>query len=322
MDRTLSSSGPAARIFLTPGDPAGIGPAVMLRAWQRFADDLPLTLCGPADVWRRAAHQIGADPARLAGDVDAASGVDLLPPPGRPDGEGARAAWRSLDEAIEGVDGRRDRAIVTGPIAKAPMLEAGFPYPGHTEYLARRAGVERVLMVMSAPRFHVGLHTVHIPLAEVPARVEADGLVRDLELLGGYLERLGEFDGPIAVCGLNPHAGEEGRLGTEESVIAAALARVRAAGGLVEGPVPGDTAFVELARGGYSGVLAMYHDQGLGPFKVRHFRDGVNVTVGLPYVRTSPDHGTAFELAADGAGAADPASAVAAVELAARLCGA
>lgn len=303
-------------IRLTPGDPGGIGPWVMLRAWA--AQTVPPLLCGDPRIWLRAAGQLEMDADAVEAACVGCAGDLPLPTAGQPTAAGARLAWQALDEALDAVlaDGG---AIVTGPIAKAGMLEVGFAHAGHTEYLAERAGVDRVLMVMSAPGFHVGLHTVHIPLAEVPAAVRGDVLERDVEALAAYLARLGE-PGTIAVCGLNPHAGESGRIGFEEEQrIAPAVARLRARGVAVEGPLPGDTVFHAMVEGRFAAVLAMYHDQGLAPFKLRHFHDGVNVTVGLPWVRTSPDHGTAFSLAAVGPAAADATSAIAAVRLARRL---
>lgn len=308
-------------IQLTPGDPGGVGPWVMLQAWQAAADRAALRLCGDPRVWLRAAGQLGLATDEVEAACVGAAVAEPLPPMGCATSAGARLAWMALDEALAGLHDGQARALVTGPIAKASMLEVGFPYPGHTEYLAERAGARRVLMVMSAPRFHVGLHTVHIPLRDVAGAVSADGIAADLTLLAAWLATIGE-GGTLGVCGLNPHAGEDGALGDEEIVIRSGMQQARAAGLALAGPLPGDTAFVDLASGRLAGVLAMYHDQGLAPFKLRHFHDGVNVTVGLPWLRTSPDHGTAFSLAAVGPQAADPASAAAALALALRGIGA
>lgn len=307
-------------ILVTPGDPGGIGPWVMLRAVEAYSSPVvPIRLLGDPRIWLRAAGQMGLDTERVEA-LCAGRALDYsLPPLGRATPEGARLAWAALDEAIDAA--KPGVAVVTGPIAKASMLEVGFPHAGHTEYLAERTGTGRVLMVMSAPRFHVGLHTVHLPLREVPAAISAEGIAEDLALLSGWLQAVGE-QGTIGVCGLNPHAGEEGALGDEEAAIRGGMALARARGLAVEGPWPGDTVFVDLRVGRLAAVLAMYHDQGLAPFKLAHFHDGVNVTVGLPWLRTSPDHGTAFALAAAGPAGVDSASAAAALRLAARAVGA
>jgi 4-hydroxythreonine-4-phosphate dehydrogenase len=293
----------------------------MLQAWQQAPDRSALRLTGDPRVWLRAAGQLGLDDQAVEAACTGPAVDERLPPMGRSTPGGARLAWAALDASLARLDDGSAKALVTGPIAKAGMLEIGFPYPGHTEYLAAYAGAARVLMVMSAPRFHVGLHTVHIPLRNVPKALSPAGIAADLRLLAGWLAAIGE-SGTIGVCGLNPHAGEDGALGHEEDSIRAGMAGARAAGIAVDGPLPGDTAFVDLANGRLAAVLAMYHDQGLAPFKLRHFHDGVNVSVGLPWLRTSPDHGTAFSLAAAGPQAADPASAIAALGLAARGVGA
>lgn len=307
-------------ILVTPGDPGGIGPWVMLRAVEAYDHSAaPIRLLGDPRIWLRAAGQMGLDTDRIESLCAGRALDQSLPPLGRATSEGARLAWAALDEAID--TARPGVTVVTGPIAKASMLEVGFPHAGHTEYLAERTGARRVLMVMSAPRFHVGLHTVHIPLREVPSAVSAEGIAEDLALLSGWLQAVGER-GVIGICGLNPHAGEDGALGDEEATIRAGMATARARGLEVEGPRPGDTVFVDLQAGRLAAVLAMYHDQGLAPFKLAHFHDGVNVSVGLPWLRTSPDHGTAFALAAAGPAGVDAASAVAALRLAARAVGA
>ncbi len=305
-------------ILLTPGDPAGIGPEVMLVAWRDRGPDVDAGLAGDPRIWSRAAERLKMDPSvlPLVGRPDDQLSV---PDPGAPTLDGARLAWQALDEALEMAANRSAAAIVTGPISKKHMTEAGFPHAGHTEYLASAAGVPRVLMVMSdGDRFHVGLHTVHVPLRQVPDMLDENLMVQDLQLLQGFVSSLyPSVAVRLGVCGLNPHAGEGGLLGTEDTIVDRAVQLAMSHGLDATGPVPGDTVFAGLRDGQFDAVLAMYHDQGLAPFKVLHFDKGVNVTVGLPWVRTSPDHGTAFDIA--GTGSANPDSARAALELARRL---
>lgn len=304
-------------IELTPGDPGGIGPEVMLAAWWENHTAASLRLAGDPRVWLRAADQLGIPCALVQPALgDGSAGVEL-PPLGQATDAGAQIAWQALDAALARVLAGQSVGLVTGPIAKATMLAQGFPCPGHTEYLAHRSGAERVLMVMYAPKFVVGLSTVHIPLRAVADVLTSEAIIEDGRLLLGFLRQIGVGQPRLAICGINPHAGEGGALGDEDARVAAAVTVLRDDGFNVSGPWPGDTVFAALAAGEYDAVLAMYHDQGLAPFKLRHFYDGVNVTVGLPFVRTSPDHGTAFSLAARGG--ADPASAKAAVRLALEL---
>lgn len=313
MDRSISAS-----IAVTPGDPAGIGPNVLAQAWQILNYDKRVRFCGGAEVWRRAAGQIGLDPAQIEAQCieDQLQSPVVLPKPGFPDRAGALLAWRAVDRVLAGV-GSEFSAIVTGPISKAQMDKVGFPHLGHTEYLQERLAAHDVLMVMYAQGFCVGLATVHIPLANVPSAISKNRISTACRLLASFLQKIG-IDGPrIAVAGLNPHAGEDGLLGDEEAVIQSAIAGAEVGRAQLFGPLPGDTVFHAMAEGRYDAVLAMFHDQGLAPFKLKHFHDGVNVTVGLPVLRTSPDHGTAFELAKSGV-LPDAGSAVAALKLALR----
>ena len=217
----------------------------------------------------------------------------------------------------------RARALCTAPIAKAALAEgAGFAFPGHTEFLAHLAGDVPVAMMLASPVLRVVPATIHVALSEVPRLLTADLIEGTARLLHAALRDQWGIEAPrIAVAGLNPHAGESGRMGTEDrDVIAPAVARLRAAGLDVSGPFPADTLFHAAARAGYDAALCMYHDQALIPLKALDFAGGVNVTLGLPFVRTSPDHGTAFGIA--GRNEADPASMIAALELAAQLSGA
>jgi len=292
------------RIALTTGDPFGIGPEVALTASQGC--EAEVTIYG--------------DPARLPGAEQVVPVPVEGEPPERPGPSeaGGRAALAALDRALADIDAGRQDALVTGPISKESCGLAGGPLDGHTPYLGLHFGVEPLMaFVWDEAEPVVALLTTHIPLRAVPstltsARVET--AVRELHrALTGPFER---ERGRIGVLGLNPHAGEGGLLGTEESdFVAPAVTRMREAGLPVEGPLPGDAAFAMRER--YDGLLALYHDQGLAPVKALAFDRAVNVSLGLPIVRTSPAHGTAFALA--GTGRADPSSMQAALAWAVRL---
>ena len=211
-------------------------------------------------------------------------------------------------------------ALTTGPIHKKALIDgAGFAYPGHTEFLAALAGVERVVMMLACPELRVVPATIHIPLADVPGALTAETLEETIRITHAALIRDFGLAAPrIAVAGLNPHAGEGGAIGREEiDVIAPVLEALRAEGKTLDGPLSADTMFHGAARAGYDAAIAMYHDQALIPIKTIDFAGGVNVTLGLPFVRTSPDHGTAFDIA--GKGLADPTSMIAAIRMAARM---
>ncbi len=305
---------PTSRLVVTQGDPAGIGPELLLRL-------------GAADLLR-AGDIVVADPAPLRqlattlGDW-AVRGLTALEPLldrslASPFGQ-VSALTRGVDLVL--ADPRR-RALVTAPIDKARCRDEGFEFPGHTEYLAARAGVDDFAMLMVGPRLRVVLATIHLPLREVPERLTVMAIVRAGRLLAGALRSwIRDRPAVIGVLGLNPHAGERGLLGAEETTIVepavATLTRWAAERELpvvFRGPLPADTAFPAHAEGRFDGLVAMYHDQGLAPFKLMHMHDGVNMTLGLPFVRTSPDHGTARDIA--GRGLADPSSMFAAVALA------
>ncbi len=295
-------------LVITQGDPRGIGLELLLR----LADEGELRPC----------DRVIADPAAL----ERCAAVVGTP--------WARRGWERIAPAVEGVAGLRQTealalgvdavlqapqsALVTAPIDKKACQDEGFAFPGHTEYLAHRAGDCEVAMLMAGPVLRVVLATIHIPLAQVAARLDAAAVVRAGGLLArGLRDRFGIARPRVAVLGLNPHAGERGMLGDEETtVIAPAVEQLRAAEvyATFTDPLPADTAFAAHHQGRYDGLVAMYHDQGLGPFKLLHFHDGVNVTLGLPFVRTSPDHGTALDIV--GRGIANPASMRAAIRLA------
>jgi 4-hydroxythreonine-4-phosphate dehydrogenase len=245
--------------------------------------------------------------------------------PGKPTIETARAAAAALEEAVTLARRREIAAIVTGPVHKARMYEAGFKFPGQTEFFAERCGVKNFAMCLSGGKITVALVTTHIPLSEISRALKQSEIVRVGHLLLDFLRRRGLERLRIAVAGLNPHAGESGRLGREEiEIIALAIAELNKSRisnhesrAVFVGPISPDTLFHRLVEGEFDGVLCMYHDQGLIPLKLHAFYEGVNVTLGLPFPRTSPDHGTAFEIA--GKGIARPDSMIAAINLAAEL---
>jgi 4-hydroxythreonine-4-phosphate dehydrogenase len=282
------------RLAITVGDPAGIGPEIASKA---AVDPRVLAVCEP--VLFGPASPGAFTPGVLSADA-------------------GRAAYEAICDAVRDATRGVVDGMVTAPINKLAFHRAGLPWKGHTDLLAHLTGSSRVAMMFWSEPLKVVLATVHVPLAEVPARLTRD-LVEDmLALMHEELPRFGIGTPRIAVAGLNPHAGEEGLLGTEEErVIRPAVAAARARGVNVAGPFPGDTVFVRAARGDFDVVLACYHDQGLIPVKLAAFGKAVNVTLGLPIVRTSVDHGTAFDIA--GKGIADPGSLVEAVLLAARL---
>jgi 4-hydroxythreonine-4-phosphate dehydrogenase len=306
------------RLALTLGDPAGIGPEVVLKALSTEARPAAeLSVYGPADVLAERARRFGlAWP--IAGvrvvDVGPAGDVAL----GRPSASGGRAAASAvLAAARDAMAGRVD-ALVTAPLNKESLAAAGHPWPGHTEMLAEAAGSADVAMLFVGGGLRVALVTIHRSLRSVPDAVRAEEVERVVRLVHRELPALGAAAGRIALCGLNPHAGEGGLFGREEiEVLAPAVAKLRAEGIDVAGPLPADSLFVRAARGEFDAVVAQYHDQGLIPVKLASFGRAVNVTLGLPFVRTSVDHGTGFDIVAGGT--ADAGSLLAAMELAATL---
>jgi 4-hydroxythreonine-4-phosphate dehydrogenase len=282
------------RVAITSGDPAGIGPEVARRA---AADERVLAACEPI------VYGPPSGVAITAGVLSAAAG---------------RAAYDTIvDAAGDALRGEVD-AVATGPINKQALRLAGLPWNGHTDLLAHLTGAAHVAMMFESPALRVVLATVHVAFADVPRVLTQPELEATIRLTARELPRFGVAAPRIAVAGLNPHAGENGLFGREEEhVIAPAIAACRASGVDVAGPFPGDTVFLRAHRGEFDVVVACYHDQGLIPIKLLAFGRAVNVTLGLPIVRTSVDHGTAFDIA--GKGIADPESMIAAVLLAARL---
>jgi 4-hydroxythreonine-4-phosphate dehydrogenase len=242
---------------------------------------------------------------------------------GRPDAAAAPAIMQSIERAVNLVQQGTASAVVTNPIAKAVLYGAGFPFPGHTEYLAALASAGRrpfqPVMMLVSPTLKVVPVTIHVPLTDVPSRLTEALILSTIEITARELGRYFGLQSPrLAVSGLNPHAGEQGGLGREEiDIIAPAIEAARAKGFDVTGPHPADTLFHAAARAAYDAAICMYHDQALVPFKTLAFEEGVNVTLGLPFIRTSPDHGTAFDIA--GTGRASPSSLIAALRLASAM---
>jgi 4-hydroxythreonine-4-phosphate dehydrogenase len=325
-------------LALTLGDPAGIGPDITLLAFlaRKREAIAPFVLLGDASVLAARARALGLDvPIGEVADASEApalfaDALPVLPVPvagavqaGRPSQAAATAVRESIERAVDLVRQGAARAVVTNPISKAVLYGAGFTFPGHTEYLAALASTGGLaphpVMLLTAPALRVVPTTIHVPLHDVPRLLTSELILQTIEITAGDLGRYFGLARPrLAVSGLNPHAGESGGLGREEiEVIAPAIAAARAKGLEVTGPLPADTMFHDEARARYDVAICMYHDQALVPFKTLAFADGVNVTLGLPFVRTSPDHGTAFSLA--GTGKANPRSLIEALKLAASM---
>ncbi|HWA70499.1 MAG TPA: 4-hydroxythreonine-4-phosphate dehydrogenase PdxA [Rhizomicrobium sp.] len=295
-------------ILITMGEPAGVGPEVALAAFDHFGGHIghhPLKLVGDPKVFGR--DDVMATKAR-------ASRV-----PGRPDGANSEAVIEAIALAVAASMKDEAAAVVTAPIHKAVLNASGFAFPGHTEFLAHLTGARRAVMMLASDRLRVVPLTIHMPIAGVPAAIDRQAVFDTGEIILTALRRdFGILNPRLAVAGLNPHAGEDGMLGSEEvAVIAPAVAALKARGFAVRGPLSADTLFHDEARRTYDAALCMYHDQALIPIKTLSFWEGVNVTLGLPIVRTSPDHGTAFDIA--GTGKADPRSMIAAVKMAADM---
>jgi 4-hydroxythreonine-4-phosphate dehydrogenase len=311
-----SSSRPRPRIALTSGEPAGIGPEICAQLAATTQDlRCDLTCLGDRDLLAQRAQAAGVE---LRLDIEHHA-LQVPSEAGRLDPRNARYVLGLLDAALEGVHNGRFDAIVTAPVHKGVINDAGIAFSGHTEYLAARTSGTRPVMMLVADRLRVALATTHLPLRAVSAAITADLLGEILGILDRDLRHLWGFARPrIAVCGLNPHAGESGHLGDEElRVIGPAIDAARRAGIDARGPLPADTAFVPRELAQCDAVLAMFHDQGLPVLKHAGFGHAVNVTLGLPILRTSVDHGTALDLA--GSGRADAGSLTAAVALAVEL---
>lgn len=321
------------RIAVTSGEPAGIGPELCLALAARARDCELVCLADPGLLAERArslgaavelqpyaAHAQRARQRQTPGTLLVEScALGTASSPGRLDERNSPYVLALLDRAVDGALAGEFDAVVTAPVHKGVINDAGVAFLGHTEYFAQRAHAAHPVMMLAAGTLRVALATTHLPLAAVSAALSVEGLCRTAGILARSLEDWWGIRTPrIAVCGLNPHAGEGGYLGDEElRVIGPAVERMQRAGIGAQGPLPADTVFVPRVLAGFDAVLAMYHDQGLPVIKHAAFERAVNVTLGLPFVRTSVDHGTALELA--GTGKADPGSLAAAVDLAIEL---
>jgi len=305
-----SGKGSPSPILITMGEPAGIGPEVAVAAFDHFGGQIggrPLKLVGDAGIFASHARALIATKAR-------ARRV-----PGALDPANAPAVIEAIEVAVHAAMAGEAAAVVTAPIHKAVLNSAGFGFPGHTEFLAHLTGARRAVMMLASDQLRVVPLTIHIPVANVPAAIDKQSVFDTGEIILTALRRdFGILNPRLAVAGLNPHAGEDGMLGGEDAaIIAPAVAALKARGFGVRGPLSADTLFHEEARKTYDAALCMYHDQALIPIKTLSFWDGVNVTLGLPIVRTSPDHGTALDIA--GRGQADARSMIAAVKMAADM---
>jgi 4-hydroxythreonine-4-phosphate dehydrogenase len=330
----------AKPLALTSGEPAGIGPDITLKAWLRRKElKLPaFYLLGDREFLARRASSLGlkVELAEVRAEDALATFADALPvvatghaataQPGQPDPSSADAAIASIRQAVGDVVSGRASAVVTNPIAKSVLYRAGFRHPGHTEYLAELAATTghtpQPVMMLWSPALAVVPVTIHLSLREAIARLSSALIVSTARIVVADLKaRFGLANPRLAVAGLNPHAGEHGSLGTEDlTIVTPAVEILRGEGIEITGPLPADTMFHEAARKSYDCAICMYHDQALIPIKTIAFDDAVNITLGLPFIRTSPDHGTAFDIA--GTGRADPSSLIAALRLAARIAAA
>ena len=324
-------------LALTLGEPAGIGPDIAIKAWLS-SNELKLPafyLLGDRDFVAKRAKILGLniELACVGAEQAVAAFASALPivatgrvataQPGQPDETSAEAALASIRRAVADVVAGQASAVVTNPIAKSVLYRAGFRHPGHTEFLAELAAsgghAPQPVMMLWSPVLAVVPVTIHLPLRDAVTTLSSDLIVSTARILVADLKaRFGLAVPRLAVTGLNPHAGEDGTLGTEDQdIVAPAVEILRAEGIAVRGPLPADTLFHDAARKTYDCAICMYHDQALIPIKTIAFDDAVNVTLGLPFIRTSPDHGTAFDIA--GTGRANPASLIAALRLAARM---
>ncbi len=312
-------------LALTMGDPAGIGGELTVQAWRALRGS------GPAFAAIDDPARLHGVPVRIVGSMAEAAGVfaealpvlpiELAAPPvpGRPDCANAAATIASIEQAVRLAQAHEATAVVTNPISKAVLYGAGFPHPGHTEFLAALTGCAHPVMMLANDFLRVVPVTVHVGLRTALDTLATDTIIAASRIAATALRTLFGIAAPrLAMAGLNPHAGEGGAMGDEEArLIAPAIAALRAEGIAVTGPHPPDTMFTPAARAGYDAAVCMYHDQALIPLKTLDMASGVNITLGLSIIRTSPDHGTAFDIA--GQGRADPASLIAALRLAATL---
>ncbi len=314
-------------IALTPGEPAGIGPDLAVRVAQEITGtDLRLVIVADPDLIQQRAEQLGTPLSLPTWSTDTIATVSILPvntsaevKPGHLDKRNSSYVLAALERATEGCLSKEFDALVTGPIHKGIINEAGIPFTGHTEYLAEHCGAKHVVMMLAADSLRVALATTHIPLSKVSQAITQELLEEVIRILHRDLVQRFSISQPrILVCGLNPHAGESGYLGHEEiDTITPVIDRLEGEGFQVRGPLPADTAFTPRSLSTADAVLAMYHDQGLPVLKYAGFGKAVNITLGLPIVRTSVDHGTALELA--GSGNIESGSLLSAINMAQQL---
>ncbi|MBW2040237.1 MAG: 4-hydroxythreonine-4-phosphate dehydrogenase PdxA [Deltaproteobacteria bacterium] len=326
---------PSPIIAITMGDPAGIGPEIIVKALVErdiFAKCRPLVL-GDEKIFSYTIQWMKAPLAikRIRGPEEGEFIPGILNlivltdlsldevPLGMPQRERGEAAYRYIERGVEMAQAGIVDAMVTAPISKEALNYAGHPFPGHTELLAAMTGAEDYVMMLAGPRLRVALVTIHLPLREVSPSLTIGRVKRTIvTTFQGLMEYFGIRSPKLAVAALNPHAGEGGLFGSEEGeVILPAIEECRREGIKVDGPLPSDSLFFHAAQGGYDAVVSMYHDQGLIPLKLLHFREGVNITLGLPIIRTSVDHGTGYDIA--GQGVADPTSLINAIKVAAEM---
>ncbi|AXT25831.1 4-hydroxythreonine-4-phosphate dehydrogenase PdxA [Ruegeria sp. AD91A] len=313
-------------IALSCGEPAGIGPEIAAKAWAELRQTCPLFFIGDAS------HLPAGTPvAKIETPSEALEVCDQALPvlhlnfpaanvPGQPDPANAPSVIDAIETGVDLVKAGAAAALCTAPIHKKALIDgAGFTYPGHTEFLAALSGTPRVVMMLASDQLRVVPTTIHIPLSQVPAALTPDLLRETIEITArGLRDQFGIPHPRIAIAGLNPHAGEGGKMGSEElDWIAPMLADLNPKGATLTGPHPADTLFHAAARARYDAAIAMYHDQALIPIKTLDFDRGVNVTLGLPFIRTSPDHGTALDIA--GKGIATPTSMIEALKFAQRM---
>ncbi|MFL0356063.1 4-hydroxythreonine-4-phosphate dehydrogenase PdxA [Erythrobacter sp. GH1-10] len=321
------------------GDPAGIGPEIICASYARLRSGrgvTPFFVVGGIEVLRAAAVAVGIDcplvpiaqadeaPMAFHAGLPVLAGLDAAFTPGNPTAEGAQLAKSSLEWATGLALRSEASGVVTAPVAKSQLMAVGFDYPGQTEYLAAACSLEQsdAVMMLAGPSLRTVPLTVHVAIADVPALLSEELITRKARIVAMALARDFGLDRPrLAIAGLNPHAGEGGQFGDEEArVIQPAIRALEKEGLAVTGPVPGDALFTPMVRAGYDVALCMYHDQALIPLKALEFDEGVNVTLGLPIIRTSPDHGTAFDIA--GKGEANPGAMCAAIRMAGEMVGA
>ena len=308
-------------IAITMGDPSGIGPEVTLKALasSKISGLANFLLIGDGFIVKKACRDMGLrlNKAKLLDLSNAGRGSFSY---GKISASSGKAALQYIDRAIELFGAGEADAIVTAPINKSSVRASGVPaFEGHTEYFADKTGSSDFAMMFVGKKLKITLVTRHIALHEVARSLSEDKIYRTIRITDRYLRKFFKIRDPkIGVCGINPHAGEGGIFGSEEDdLIAPAIKKARKYIKNITGPVPADVVFYEALNKKFDAVISMYHDQGLIPFKMLYFKDGVNMTIGLPFVRTSPDHGTAFDIA--GKGIADPSSMIEAIRLACRL---